>query len=186
MKKKNTNYCYDVHRHVMPIILWHVSIPIVRIWHARLRKIEGCLKITEDIGIIALETFLFFSGTLLKSGSFPHARARSFPSHSLFLSPILSHELVQGDTNLGNPICSRGVVWFGRPSAYTDSRISAYQPVRRALCATRSESTKRDVRNFVSRCVNAEAHAGRLYETQTNGFPHLGNGLMFGTVWYLV
>lgn len=95
-RKKNTNYCYDVHRHVMPIILWHVSIPIVRVRHARLRKIGGCLKITEDRRIIALETFLCFSGTLLKSGSFSHARACSFSSHSLFLS--LSHSLAISPT----------------------------------------------------------------------------------------
>jgi len=42
-------------------------------------------------------------------------------------------------TNLGSPICSRDEEWFGRPSACTDSRISACRPVRHALHADAEE-----------------------------------------------
>lgn len=137
---KKTNYCYDVHRHIMPIILWHAFISTVRVRHARLRKIGGSLRIAlRGHRIVALEAFLIFFFSGVAENREPHARARSISSFSL----IFSHKLVQGDTNLGSPICSRGVVWFGRPSAYTDSRISACRPVHRALCvpcATRSES----------------------------------------------
>lgn len=106
-------------------------------------------------------SFFFHEALLWKSGNRSHTRARNFSS--LYLSLILLHELVQGDTNLGSPICSRGVVWFGRPSACTDSRIFACRPVRRALCVLWRDAERehkiyaREI--LLVRHVNAEARA---------------------------